>query len=231
MLPPAADPEPSTYPASLRDLLDEGFCLLAHLRGGAWPQDPAAFRERLEGLLERFERRARERDKAMEAVAASKYAFSALADEILLAGASPLREEWERSPLQLKLFGEHLAGEGFFRRLERLRQDPAAHHETLDVFHTCLLLGFQGKYLLEDPEKLHWLTTQVGQELARVRGAGPAFSPHGAPAAPCPAPGRLDMPAWGAGVALLAAALLVFMAFRAILAVQARGVAPAAGQR
>ena len=52
------------------------------------------------------------------------------------------------------LFGDQLAGENFFNRLESLRARGSAHLQALEVFHMCLLLGFQGRYIIEGSEKL-----------------------------------------------------------------------------
>jgi type VI secretion system protein ImpK len=223
MLPDSAPPAPA---ASLKDLLEDGFALTAMLRNGAWPQDPD-FRGRCEALLARFERRALAQGKPPEAVAEAKFAFCALADEILLGAHSPLREDWGGAPLQLSLFGEHLAGEGFFRRLERLRQDPAQHQEPLEVFHACLLLGFQGKYLLDGPERLHWLTARVGEELARTRGPGARFAPHAQPGFRFTAPGRRGLTPWGFALLLGGAALALFLVLQLALRAQVSGLAAA----
>ncbi len=85
---------------------------------------------------------------------------------------------WEREPLQLRLFGEHLAGEGFFLRLDKLRLTPEKHLEALEVFHYALLLGFRGRYLLEGSERLEYLIAQLGREISHLRGQAPAFAPH-----------------------------------------------------
>ena len=42
----------------------------------------------------------------------------------------------------------------------------------------CLLLGFQGRYLLEGPEKLAYMTARLGEEIAHLRGRRPEFAPH-----------------------------------------------------
>jgi type VI secretion system protein ImpK len=42
----------------------------------------------------------------------------------------------------------------------------------------CLLLGFQGKYLMEGPEKLAYLTARVGDEIAQMKGKRAPFAPH-----------------------------------------------------
>lgn len=42
----------------------------------------------------------------------------------------------------------------------------------------CLLLGFQGKYLLEGSEKLNFLTARLGDEITHLKGKRAAFAPH-----------------------------------------------------
>lgn len=101
----------------------------------------------------------------MLAIENAKYAFCAAMDEIILASSFSIRPLWERNPLQLRLFGEHLAGENFFDKLETMRIDPVANVEVLEVFYTVLLLGFQGKYLIEGTEKLDYLISRLGQEI------------------------------------------------------------------
>lgn len=163
---------------SLRDLLEDGIYLLFLLRDGNAPNSASEFNRRVDQFLALFERHAHNFGKSADAVQHAKYAFCALMDEIVLSSSFSLREDWERAPLQLRLFGEHLAGEGFFERLERLRFDPAGHVEELEVFHTCILLGFQGKFLLEGSDKLAYLTHRLGQEIQQVRGGRAEFAPN-----------------------------------------------------
>ena len=49
-----------------------------------------------------------------------KFALVAFVDETILNPANqfPLRDEWERNPLQLEHFSEHLAGVKFFEKLD-----------------------------------------------------------------------------------------------------------------
>jgi type VI secretion system protein ImpK len=202
---------------TLRTLLEEPFCLLALLRDGAWPREPAGFQARLEGLLALFRERALSQGKAVAPVDEATYAVCALADELLLAEASPLREAWARAPLQLKLFGDHLAGEGFYQRLDRLLRDPGPRGETLEVFHTCLLLGFKGKYLLEPAGTLQNLVARTAQELRRLRGEGAGLAPCAEPAVR-PGQGPRAVPLWAWHAVLGAAALGLLLTFRLLLA-------------
>ena len=73
------------------------------------------------------------------------YALVALTDEVAINTPEPLRSYWMSQPLQLHYFGENVAGEGFFARLQALLSD-GRRIEVLRVYHLCLLFGFQGKY-------------------------------------------------------------------------------------
>lgn len=163
---------------TLKDMLEDGIYLLFLLRSGNAPQSTSEFNTRIENFLAQFEKHARNLGKSQQAVTDAKYAFCALMDEIILSSEFNIRGEWERSPLQLRLFGEHLAGERFFDKLEMLRTDPVQNIEALEVFHTCLLLGFQGKYLLEGSEKLNYLISRLNQEIIHARGGKAEFAPN-----------------------------------------------------
>ena len=163
---------------SLLNLLDEGVYLLFQLRNGNHPSSADDFNSRVDQLLTQFDRHTRNYNKSPDAVHEAKYAICALLDEIILSTDSPIRDAWERQPLQLRLFGEHLAGEGFFDHLDKLRMQPEKNVEALEVYYYSLLLGFQGKYMLEGLEKLHYLTSQLGQEINTVRGKPAEFSPN-----------------------------------------------------
>jgi type VI secretion system protein ImpK len=203
---------------SLRELLEDGVYLLFLLKDGNAPSSAAEFNRRVDHFLAQFEKNSRNFGKEVAGIAEAKYAFCALMDEIILSSEFSLREEWERMPLQLRIFGEHLAGEGFFDRLEVLRRDPNNNFEAMEVFHTCLLLGFQGKYLLEGQEKLGYLTARVGQEIQQVRGGKAEFAPNWKLPQRFQAFVRHELPLWlyFALLALVGAGL--FIAYRLLLA-------------
>lgn len=167
----------STTP-SMKDLLEDGVYLLFLLRSKNAPSSCAEFNQRIDQYLATFDRVCKTFNKPIEAVLDAKYAFCALLDEIVLSSGVSIRDEWERAPLQLRLFGEHLAGEGFFDKLDQLRQNPSVNIEQLEIFYACLLLGFQGKYLLEGTEKLNYLIAKLGQEITAVRGPSKGFAPN-----------------------------------------------------
>jgi type VI secretion system protein ImpK len=175
---PASVPLTGISALTLQEMLEDGIYLLFLLKCGNPPNTYTEFSKRVEQFLAQFEKNARNLGKPAKAVEYAKYAFCALLDEIVLSSNFDIRADWERAPLQLRIFGEHLAGERFFDKLELLRANPEENIETLEVFHTCLLLGFQGKYLLEGSEKLDYLVASIEREITRIRGGKAEFAPN-----------------------------------------------------
>lgn len=175
-----ASAHPST-PQSLLDLMADGFYLLLLLKRTQMPSDTESFVQSVQTFLDGVERGAVKLGIASEDIYAAKYAFCAAVDEAILSQPSALHETWERNPLQLRLFGEHLAGEHFFDRLEELRRQGAVRLPSLEIYHYCLLLGFEGKYRLEGPEKLGYLTARLGDEIVYFKGKRSGFAPHWPP--------------------------------------------------
>jgi type VI secretion system protein ImpK len=196
---------------TLLDLMYDGFYLLFLLKNKSLPADEAQFAIQIQKFLADFEKAAKRLDLGAEEIFDAKYAFCAAVDEILLRYGGKIRENWERRPLQLLMFGEQLAGENFFVKLEAQRARGKASIQVLEVFHWCLLLGFQGKYLLEGPEKLAYLTARLGDEIAAMKAKRASFAPH------WELPDRVahalkrDVPLWVMLSAFGLAALLAFI--------------------
>ena len=202
---------------SLLDLLYDGFYMIFLLKNGYTPTDAEAFRERIRSFLSAFERGSKRLRTSAEDLYQAKFAVCALIDEAVLISRLELRDVWSRRPLQLEFFGEQLAGERFFETLEKLRQTGAAKVQVLEVYHMCLLLGFQGKYILEGSEKLSYLTSRLGEEIVHLKGKRAAFAPHWA------APDRIsnalrrEVPLWVIGSVFALLAALGFVGLRGVL--------------
>lgn len=226
---PSAAGRPLAAPQDARSLLDimfDGFYLIFLLRNGSVPSDTDIFRTRLKEFLAAMEKGAQRIGAHPEDIHLSKHAFCALADEVLLAPGSTVAEQWQVMPLQLELFGDHLAGETFFDRLETMRAHGATKLQVLEVYHMCLLLGFQGKYLTEGTEKLGYLTARLSDEIALHKGRSgsrqAAFAPHAL------APDRIrhqlraEVPLWAMASVLALATLLAYLGLRWLLDRQTR---------
>ncbi|MDR2853132.1 MAG: type IVB secretion system protein IcmH/DotU [Burkholderiaceae bacterium] len=165
--------------ASLLDLLYDGFVMLFLLRKKQQPANTEPFLGSIRNYLAEFERNAKKLGASAEDIYDAKYAFCAAIDESVLATPEfTIHSEWERRPLQLTMFGDHLAGEIFFDKLERLRAQGAARVQALEVYYMCLLLGFQGKYILDGQEKLSYLIARLGDEIANIKGKRAPLAPH-----------------------------------------------------
>lgn len=166
---------------NLIDLLYDGFYIVFLLKNLYVPENPVSFREKILDLLNRFEQQAQKLHFTTEDIKNAKYAYCALLDETIAIQSDEkffdLQNKWLLNPLQLSLFGSQLAGYRFFQTLEELRSKGKIHLPALEVFHYCLLLGYQGKYRLESTESLNHLVARVGDEIDYLKGKKSAFSP------------------------------------------------------
>ncbi|NMG44316.1 DotU family type IV/VI secretion system protein [Aromatoleum toluvorans] len=207
----------STPRTTLADLLYEGFYMVFLLRNSKTPRDAREFSDCVTGFLADFERQAKRHDFTPEDIFDAKYAFCATVDEAILASRLSIRDDWERRPLQLSLFGDQLAGEYFFDKLGVARDAGSRRIQALEVFHMCLLLGFRGKYLLEGPERLAYLTAQVGEQIAHIKGRKAGFAPHGARPDSISHELRRSLPAWVTVAMVALSALGAFTGIRSHL--------------
>lgn len=208
----------NTSAHTLTDLMYDGFYALFMLKNGSGPQDNNDFINKMTQFLDDFGRAAKRIDASADDIDAAKYAFCAAVDEIILRSAFAIRDTWERRPLQLVMFGDQLAGENFFNRLEALRVKGATHVQALEVFHMCLLLGFQGRYVIDGLDKLHYLTARLGDEIAHMKGKSAGFAPHGARPDQIVHKLRNDVPLWVLASVFTLICALGYLGLRASLA-------------
>ncbi|MRV75594.1 DotU family type IV/VI secretion system protein [Duganella sp. FT92W] len=199
---------------SLADLLHEGFYLLHLLKQRHAPGELEDFQPRIVRMLDDFEKEARRLHAHGDDIEAAQYAYCAALDEIVLSSDFGLRGAWERTPLQLTVFGDQLAGKHFFDKLEALRGKGAVRLQALQVFHMCLLMGFKGRYAMDDRDRLAWITARLGDEIAHIKGKGRGFAPQAARPDQVAHQLRRDVPPW------LLALLLVLTAASAYGAMQ-----------
>lgn len=210
--PPQRQDDTTELPAkNLVDLLYDGFYMLLLLQHRCAPKDAETFAANIQKFLDQFERAANRQRYPSEDIYDAKYAFCAAVDEAILNSRMNIREVWERRPLQLTLFGDQLAGEHFFDKLEAARNGGAARIHALEVFHMCLLTGFKGRYLLEGPEKLKYLTSQLGEQIAHIKGRHAPFAPHWAAPDSISNALKRDIPVWIIGAVLALGALVAYI--------------------
>jgi type VI secretion system protein ImpK len=213
----ATHPAHGAAASSLVDLMYDGFHALFLLKNGSCPQGMDSFADHMTQFLHEVGQRAKELAVPADDVDAAKYAFCAAVDEIILRSQYPIRTAWEARPLQLRMFGDQLAGEHFFQRLEALRARGSAHLQALEVFHMCLLLGFQGRYALEGEDKLKYLAARLGDEIARMRGKSRGFAPQAQRPDQIANKLRADLSLWALAAAFAVVELGAYMGFRTTL--------------
>ncbi len=146
---------------------------------------PAQFHRTLEELLAGADMSARSSGLDWNIYTQAKYAVVALADDLGLHSDWDHAQQWSRFLLELRHFNTSFAGQEFFERVNRLRQqlagvqDPALREQVLgalEVFYTCLRLGFRGRYRSANPGELDALANGIvallwpqGPEAARRR--------------------------------------------------------------
>jgi type VI secretion system protein ImpK len=138
-------------------------------------------RRLVDGMLKQLEQRGEAlgyRERHLQTI---KFALAAFIDETVLIADFPLREEWEKYPLQLEYVGEHLAGLTFFERLEAMMKSPddGADIDVVELCYVCLLVGYKGKYNIYYEEQLKSVIENVADFLRRAgRLEAGALSPH-----------------------------------------------------
>lgn len=159
--------------------LQEAFTVAVRLRSNRQvASDAGSFRVHVKQLLSGMDSDARRAGYDGESVKLAVFAFIAFLDESVLNSGQAMFADWFRQPLQEEVFGEHMAGETFFRYLNDLvgRQDSAELADVLEVFLLCLLLGFRGRYGAA-PGELQGFVSAAQHKLVRIRGGTPPLSP------------------------------------------------------
>ena len=140
--------------------------------------DANQFRQHIKGLLGRADEEARAMGYDAGDVKLAIYALVALLDESVLRSPQTIFSGWAGQPLQEEVFGDHMAGETFFRNLGELmhRPDSPSLADVLEVHELCLLLGFRGRYAHADDASLNSTISAVQERINRIRGWPAGFT-------------------------------------------------------
>lgn len=173
---PLAQQPPKRYD-TLALLFQEALTVVERLRANRQRvADPETFRAQMRNALKSAEQEALRRGYSSEDVRVATFAVVAFLDESILNSQNPIFADWPRKPLQEELFGVHVAGEIFFRNVERLlsRQDSEPLADLLELYQLCLLLGFRGRYSMTGAAEIRSISSQIEEKILRIRGAAPA---------------------------------------------------------
>lgn len=125
-------------------------------------------RPKVASMFDDFEKRAERYRFNHKVVNVAKFGLAAFVDETVLTANFPLRNEWEKNPLQLQYFGEQLAGNKFFDKLDSMLGQIEVTQDAVEIYYYCLLLGFKGKYAVYEQEKLLETMQRTANALVKV---------------------------------------------------------------
>ena len=159
-----AQPVTELLPVALRDTA----ATVAALRDFR-PVSANGLRERCDIQIVRLREELQRRGQPRDVVDDALYAQCALLDEAALRGLSgEARDEWERKPLQVGVFGRNDAGEELLRRIGQRLRDPRPVLPLLAIFAAVLKLGFTGRFGVHEAEARTKLIRSIDGRLERA---------------------------------------------------------------
>lgn len=179
-------------------------------------------RPKMAGLLDEFEKRAERYRFPHKIIQVSKFALASFFDEMILTADFPLKIEWEKYPLQLEHFGEQLAGNKFFDKLESMLKQIEVTQDAVELYYYCMLLGFKGRYAIYEKEKLLATMQETANALVKVGRIKPVeLSPHWLANDQPKPPEKRGMPIWakltalgGVGLAFIVYLILFMLSYK-----------------
>jgi type VI secretion system protein ImpK len=172
------------------------FDLILRLKAGI-VQPSNDLRPNIAALLQEFEERAVRQRFSEKIVQVAKFALASFFDEVVLTNNFPLKEEWEKYPLQLEFFGEQLAGNKFYDKLESMLRQIEVTGDAVEVYYVCMLLGFKGRYAVYEHDKLLSTMQRTADALVKCGKIKQIeLSPHWLAKDQPKPPEKRGMPAW-----------------------------------
>ena len=197
------------------------FDLILRLKAGI-VKPSNSLRPKVAKMLDDFEKRAERYRINHKVVRVSKFALASFVDETVLTNDFHLKEEWEKYPLQLEYFGEQLAGNKFFDKLEAMLKQMKVTKDAVEIYYVCMLLGFKGRYAVYEHDKLISIMQKTANALVKVGKIVPTeLSPNWLANDQPPPPKKRGMPVW-AKVSALGGAALALMIYMGMFLASAR---------
>lgn len=189
------------------------FDVILRVKAGIVKPTPE-LRAKVEAMFDDFDRRAERYRFNHKIVSVSKFGLAAFVDEAVLTADFPLKHEWEKNPLQLKFFGEQLAGNKFFDKLDSMLPQIEVTQDAVEIYYYCMLLGFKGRYAVYEQEKLLATMQNTANQLVKVGKIKPVeLSPNWIANDQPKPPEKRGMPVWAkvGALAFIGLAFIVYL--------------------
>jgi type VI secretion system protein ImpK len=172
--------KPGARVETLTTLCTDLFLIAIKMKDVQGLGETASLRKLILYYLTQFEKNCLVIKSNPQIIAASKYALVAMLDETVLSCPGEARDLWLSNPLQLELFGDNIAGEAFYTKLNTLLDKPEENRDALEVYYMCLSLGYLGKYVFGGADERETIITDVARALVKMGShRNDSLAPHG----------------------------------------------------
>ena len=163
---------------SLLTLCTDLLLIIIRMRDATDLGETSALRKLVNYYVNQFHKNCLRAGFTPETIGLVKYALVATLDETVLSIPGEARDFWITNPMQLEIFGDNIAGEEFYRKLDRLMAAPEENRSILEIYYMCLCLGFQGKYILNETQQRELIISRLASVLVKCETPFDSLSPH-----------------------------------------------------
>lgn len=165
---------------TITNLCTDIFLIVIRMREAEDLGDPSALRKLLMHYIELFRKNCTALNITKPLIDDAIYALVALLDETVMSVPGRCRDFWIVNPVQLELYNDNLAGQGFYTRLDSMLADPEKMKDVLEIYYLCLCVGFEGKYRLGSATERENVIDNLARVLLKInKRAVAGLSPHG----------------------------------------------------
>jgi len=179
-MPPVNAPNPVSKSDTLALLYQRILTGIVRIQAGRQALgDLEVFRRRMKAALQEAEKEAMRAGYGPVEIRDAEFAVVAFLDETILSSKEARADEWRKRPLNIELFGQAIAGDVFFEKLQDIeqRRDSPQLADLLEVYLLCLLLGFEGRFAPPLRGEVFRITERLRGRIETIRGIDYKLSP------------------------------------------------------
>lgn len=97
-----------------------------------------------------------------------RYCLCVFIDEMVMKNQSFMSSTYSLNSLSIRFFKEPSGGNKFFGIMDKWLENPAKQKDMLEFIYVCLILGYKGKFSVDDEgdKKLHLLMENIASAIA-----------------------------------------------------------------
>jgi len=195
--------------------------MLGKLRAGLVRAQSARIMEDVARAIDAFEAATTASGYSADQAQVAKYALCATADDVVQNIPVDDRRLWTQYSMLSQFFGERTGGIRFFEELKRMKADPLANIDVLELMYACLAVGFEGVHRTSPNgvAALQQIQRDLYDVIRRVRPRESfELSPRWQGSGIAPRDLSNRVPLWAVAAFALAAVVAAYMGLRVLLA-------------